>query len=590
MKTYFILGIIVIIIGIICYCIINKKNKSIKNNISIILFTGIITVTILIFPLMDYKNIFTKLMASFFYAIRCAGMGEDLKILSQIDMTTRVGELYFILLNILFVTMPVVAVGFILSYIEDIYVKIRLCLIKNKELNIFSDINEKSLLIAKEIQNKKNKQVIFTNNKVKLDIKAICIKDKITNIKIRKNKVVFYLISDNEDDNLNNALELIDKYKEKDNIKINVLNNKDIATTILDSTDKGKIRVEIINEKERAIFNLLDNKPLFLNTINNTISILIVGCGSLGKEFLKDATWCGMLLGYKLKILVVDKNADNIKENIEVEAPEFLNNYDITFINADIKSKKAIDKIKERNDINYVLVSMDTDDKNLETAIMLRSLYLREYMREPIINLWVSNEYRRKQISNIVNERNNSYNLNTFGNIEDLYYENNIVNSNLEKLAIQIHLFYSPDDTNLEKYNLLEYNKQSSRASALHIKYKIYSILKDEYTDDMYKNKELFNKKYSKKIEELLSRNEHDRWVAYTRSIGYIHASIDEVKNYYKKTNSHIYYLAKKHPALVEYDELDKLSKELSKICKKDIDLKSSDTEIVRNIYENIEF
>lgn len=590
MKTYFILGIIVIIIGIICYYIINKKNKSIKNNISIILFTGIITVTILIFPLMDYKNIFTKLMASFFYAIRCAGMGEDLKILSQIDMTTRVGELYFILLNILFVIMPVVAVGFILSYIEDIYVKIRLCLIKNKELNIFSDINEKSLLIAKEIQNKKNKQVIFTNNKVKLDIKAICIKDKITNIKIRKNKVVFYLISDNEDDNLNNALELIEKYKEKDNIKINVLNNKDIATTILDSTDKGKIRVEIINEKERAIFNLLDNKPLFLNTINNTISILIVGCGSLGKEFLKDATWCGMLSGYKLKILVVDKNADNIKENIEVEAPEFLNNYDITFINADIKSKKAIDKIKERNDINYVLVSMDTDDKNLETAIMLRSLYLREYMREPIINLWVSNEYRRKQISNIVNERNNSYNLNTFGNIEDLYYENNIVNSNLEKLAIQIHLFYSPDDTNLEKYNLLEYNKRSSRASALHIKYKIYSILKDEYTDDMHKNKELFNKKYSKKIEELLSRNEHDRWVAYTRSIGYIHASIDEVKNYYKKTNSHIYYLAKKHPALVEYDELDKLSKELSKICKKDIDLKSSDTEIVRNIYENIEF
>ena len=297
-----------------------------------------------------------------------------------------------------------------------------------------------------------------------------------------------------------------------------------------------------------------------------------------------------MMVNYKLKILVIDTKADAIKDNIEVEAPELIKNYDITFLNADIKSKIAINKIRERNDINYILVSMETDDKNIEAAMMLRTIFLREFMREPIINLWVLNEYKRKQISNIVNEKNNSYNLNTFGNIEDLYYENNIVNSSLEKLAIELHLLYNPSDVNLEKYNMYEYNKRSSRASALHIKYKIFSILKEEYSPDMKKNLKLFREKYSDKIEDLLVRNEHDRWVAYTRSIGYTCASISEVEKYYKKVNYYVYYLAKKHPALVDFDKLDKLSKELSKITKRNVDLIDSDRQIVRNIYENIKY
>ena len=110
----------------------------------------------------------------------------------------------------------------------------------------------------------------------------------------------------------------------------------------------------------------------------------------------------------------------------------------------------------------------------------------------------------------------------------------------------------------------------------------MFAVLGDKYTEDMNKNLELFRKKYNSKIEQELSKNEHDRWNAYMRSIGYVYVSTDEVKNYYKKTKHHVNYLARMHPALVDYDELDKVSKELSKITSKNINLKDSDVKIVR--------
>ena len=593
MKTTFILAFLTIIIGFTIYFIFYRKKKNIKKNIFIALFTGVIAITFLVYPLQqDYENVFTRILASFVYALRCAGMGQNLQLLSRIDMNVTNGYVYFIFMNSLFLIMPIITAGFILSFLENVFAKICFALFKNKELHVFSDVNDKSLLIAKKLQNLKNVKIIFTNvaDKSKINIKSMNIKDKITDINFQKNrnKITFYMISENDDDNINTTLELIDKYKNRKNTKINVVNNSEEISTIIDSTDKGEVSVEIINEKERAIFNLLYDTPLFLNSVNKTISLLIVGCGRLGKEFLKDATWCSMMIGYSLKVLVVDIKANEIKENIAAEAPEFLSNYDITFLNADIKSNKAMDIIKSRNDINYILVSMDGDEKNLNAAIMLRRLFLREFQREPVINLWISNEYKQKQISSIVNEKKNSYKLNAFGSLEDLYYHNNIVNSKLEELAIQIHLSYDPEDTQLKRYNMLEYNKRSSRASALHIKYKIYSVLEDSFTDDMKENQRLFKEKYSDKIEDLLSRNEHERWNAYMRSIGYVYASIEEVEKYYETTKHHVYYLARMHPALVDYDKLDEVSKKLTRICKKNIELKDSDRQIVRNIYERI--
>lgn len=89
MDFTFICACISITIGFLVYVLYFKKMRSIKKNIFLVLLTGISAMTFLVYPLQqEYENIFTRIMASFIYAFKCAGMGQNLQILSRIDMNS----------------------------------------------------------------------------------------------------------------------------------------------------------------------------------------------------------------------------------------------------------------------------------------------------------------------------------------------------------------------------------------------------------------------------------------------------------------------------------------------------------------------
>ena len=139
---------------------------------------------------------------------------------------------------------------------------------------------------------------------------------------------------------------------------------------------------------------------------------------------------------------------------------------------------------------------------------------------------------KKKQIESLKNERGNHYDFHPFGSIKELYGKTNILNEQIEEKAKRVHLAYNPSDKKLKEYYKIEYYKKSSRAFALHIKYKLYSILKDEM-NNVEKIQEAIN---NPKIQEKLAKNEHDRWNAYMRSECYKKASIKEVENYHQET------------------------------------------------------
>ncbi len=590
MKETFIVCLIVIALAILIYYLFFRMKKGIKTVIIYAFIICLVAISILVYPLLDYDNSFTRAFASFIYATKCISLSQDLNVLSYIHLNNLFGYVYFALINFFFITLPCLSVGIIVSFVEHFVTYIKIRLFRNKKICVFSELNDKSLIVAKNLE--KEYVIIFANVKEKSDIgvKSIKTNKNVLDLKFsNKSDITFYMIYEDEERNLNESLALINKYRNCDKRKIYIVNSNPSTPVILDSMNKGLITVEIINENERLIFNLLDSKPLFLNTINKTISILIVGCGNIGREFFNDAIWCGMIPGYKLKIMVVDLKADKIKEKIAVDAPELFANYDITFIEGDIKSNKVIKEIKKVKDINYVTIALGNDDKNIDTGIMLRKLFIREFDWEPIINIFTENSDKQEQIIALENEKGYSYSLNSFGSVRDLYKQYTSEGSELEKLAIKIHLAYDSEDKELKRYNLRDYNKRSSRACAVHIKYKLYAVLGDKYTDDIKKNQNLFRKMYSDKIEELLARNEHERWMAYMRSIGYIMVGTNKVKKYYEKNKHYIHYLARLHPALVDYDELDKVSKELSKITNKDINLKENDRMIIKLLNEKID-
>ena len=592
--------ILSVIITIIGFTLLKKCKIDAKYRFLVIMGIGLLCLGILVFPLLDFKDNASKLTNALYYALKSITLNEDIEVLSEINLHSAFGWVYFIWINLFLIALPFFTVSTLIAFIGDLFTDYKFRKLKNKDIYFFSEMNEKSIMIAKCYANNNN-AVIFTNvenNKEnKSDgFKSIKLSEKINEVNLNNyNNITVYLISQNEEKNLNDALEIMEKYKNK-KIKVYVINNTEEAPIILDSANreiikkikennnKDYVNVEIVNETERAIFNLLDKKPMYEGTINNVISLLIIGCGQVGKEFLKDALWCGMMIGYKFKALVVDIKADEIKKNIEIETPELLNNYNITFINADIKSPDAIEAIKQVNDINYILVSMDTDSKNIDTAIDLRRLFIRNFERKPIINIWIQNEYKKEQINKLINENQTAYDINAFGSIKDMYFDNKIVDSEIEKIGEMIHKAYQGNPAD---YYLNEYNKRSSRASGLHVKYKLYSVLKEHYSKDLKENLKMFGAIYTEELEEMLAKNEHDRWNAYMRTMGYTKATIDDVRKYYQILKDHKDYLGRRHPALVPYEELDDVSHQLQ-IIGIDKDLKASDHDIVKIMLDDL--
>ena len=592
-----------ILVLIITIFLVKINSKNIKRSIFTLLLGLLISLFILVFPFINSSNLISKIIATIIYCIQTITFDQDLSIVNNIKAVHLKEWLYVCLTQTLFLLIPLITTTFLLSLIDGLVSKIKLFLSTNKKIYIFSQINEKTLSIASRIEDKK-KTIIFLVNKddqinyalssrVK-DIKGIKMYDETSNIKLRnlENKEInFYLFSSNINHNLKQAIEITNKYKDRNSsISLFVLTPNNVDRVVLDSMDKGNLKLVIVNENERIVYQLLNNKPLYLETIDNKISVLLISNNVIGLEFIKAITWCGQLIDYKLSITVLGENANLIEEYIKINCPELIDNYDYKFIPYNIYSEKAKTELDKIKDINYVIIANDDDNLNIEYSLFLRKYFINQdkisYRRSPIINVMIKNDEVAKQVELLKNEKNNLYNFNTFGSIKNIYYENYILDCKLETLTKEVHLSYDKSsdsiETKLKRFYEKEYSIKSSRALALHLNYKMYSILKDEYSTDEEKNILLFKEKIKdEKVFNKLMRNEHDRWVAYMRAQGYKSIDVNEIKKYKDSTNSYIHYLAQLHPCIVPFDDLLIVAKAIEKD-----DICTSDGYIIKNMVD----
>lgn len=596
--TYLILAFIVI--GITILFMKNKKYES--NKILIALIGMTIALTVLIFPLYGDNDIISQIVFSILYAAQVIFLNQDFELINAIEQTNIINEIYIILIYTLFLLEPLATATAVMSLLGNNLSKIKMRLSRKKPIMVFSEINKKTLTIARTQYNKKT-TILFLGNKEEKEqyrkeissLKGLILNQNVTNLNLKNSNVTYYLFSEDEESNLNDALEILKKANKRKNIKIYVQNNTQEARIILDSAPKNGARLELINEIDRVIYQHLYNEPIYKYSEDNQISILIVGCGKVGLEFLKAVTWCGQIINHKLNINIIDLKADEIKEKLNIICPELLENYNYNFVQADIYSEKAIKELDalKKQKINYVLVALDTEARNIDVSILLRQYFLNQdtdtYSRMPSINLWIENDDKKAQIDILKPDVNsNFYNLNSFGSVNEMYNEKSIVNSEIEELAIQVHGVYDSQDlkNNLENFYKLEYNKKSSRAVAVHLKYKLYSVLKDSYVGDLKQDLEnnlekvfeQYNENNNEKVLLELVKNEHDRWCAYVRTDGFKSVDKKEVDKYINFTSNTKHFLAKLHPAIVDFKKLDEVEQYLQK------DFKTADLNIVNNI------
>lgn len=568
----FFISLAIFIAGIALSFKIYKKNNGIKNSFYCAAITVFLSAVIVFLPI--YCQVFNNsilgvikiLLLSIHNTIRLFIVdGEFSIIIDYLDPNCFVYQAYSVFAAVLFVLAPVLTFSFVLSFFKNVFSYQKLLLNYNSELCVFSELNEKSLALAKSLAESDKKRFFVFNDVFDNDgeksfelideakkINSICVKKDITAFKLKmhnkKTRVSFFIIGENDTENIEQCVFLIDKYKNRENTDVYIFSSSLESELLLGSADKGKIKLRRINETESILFhNFYENgEKLFDNAIDcdgyKKISALVLGAGNYGKETLKLLTWLCQMDGYRLYIDLFDKN-DNLESELKAECPELLNDvhngyfddYEDAQYRINIhqgircESKEFIDQILLLKDISFVFVALGNDEQNIKAAYKIRSVLAKSGIY-PQIQTIVYSSKKNKALSNAMIFNKEKIDIDFIGDFESTYKEKVLLKSDIEEKALDRHLKWGEEDA-FWKY---EYNYRSSSASVLHKKMRLHCNIPgaDKSVDERNDDEKL-----------ILRRLEHRRWNAYMRSEGY---SYSELRND----------MAKQHNCLVKFSEL----------------------------------
>ncbi len=473
-------------------------------------------------------------------------------------------------ISVIYVVAPLFTIRVVLSLFKNVSANLKYLRTYFRDVYVFSELNDKSIVLASDIKSKHKKSAIvftdvFEDNEEKIyelieqakKLGAICFKKDILVVDFNKHShsrnISFFTIGSNETENLNQALKLIDNYKEREGIRVYVFSTKIESELLLAAVDKGRVKVRRINEVQSLVNRILyERGNILFETAkeaedgSKTVSAVVVGMGNHGTEMVKELTWFCQMDGYKLKINAFDRDP-LAEEKFIAQAPELMsddyNGVDIEgeaqytiriHPGIDVASIAFAKQISKITDATYVIVALGNDDVNINTAVNLR-MYFERLKIHPVIQAIVYNSQQKRALEGIKNYREQEYDIEFIGDTESSYTEDVIIDSELEEDALKRHLKWGKE----EEFWTYEYNYRSSMASAIHMKARISCGIPgaDKNGEDLTEEERAI-------IETL----EHRRWNAYMRSEGYVFSGSTD-----KASRND---LAKMHHDLVDFASL----------------------------------
>lgn len=592
MWTTFLIISIITLMGSVVSAIAKGKSRYKSCGVldpSKILFIGVIVSSISLFIPIYYETfkasgcgILETILISIHNMIRLFIVDGEFEFVtsSLAGVPTIIYKSYTLMLSVLFVLAPVLTFGFVLSFFKNVSAYKRYVTHYNSDVYIFSELNEKSLALAKSLHDNdpRKRLFVFTDvfekeeeqsyelvEKVK-ELGAICFKKDIITIDFSfhssKSALNFFAIGENQSENISQALKIIDKLKYRDNTNLYVFSTQ-VESEILmanafENRDNNEdkpilIKVRRVNEVRSLIDrNLYENgfDKIFSGAHQDEngvkrINAVVIGMGQHGTEMTKALSWFCQMDGYEVEINSFDKDK-NAKDKFVSLCPELMAfsgkkdipgeaKYTIS-IHSDIDVDTSMfDSIIENLPrTTYVFVALGNDEKNISTAVKLRAIFER-LKYNPVIQAVVYNSEKKDALKDIKNFKGTPYSIDFIGDMKSSYSEEVILDSDVEEEALKRHMKWG-DEKEFWQY---DYNYKSSIASAIHRKMKILCGIPGIEKDPKDRTeKELWN----------LRILEHCRWNAYMRSEGYCYGGTVEKSG----RND----LAKIHNCLVPFDEL----------------------------------
>ena len=342
-STYFYVSVSVLLSSAVICCmwnyIIHAKRltkKPVINPMNIFSVLVFISLLIIFIPTAHKTNgnFAVALASAFMDAVDSISFGNSLK-----DMNARVfGNVEELLKNteaahrlyVCFLSLlaPILGARAAFLIFRDFFTQIRFSLNIRNSFHIFSELNEKSVVTAKDIaSNNKKAKIIFCSagNNITQNlyieqaraINALLTKKSIVGFKVSDRlsakKVYLYFIGEDEKSNVRLALDkvkIIEKI-ERD-VALLVFSSQESAEYIIDvankKTNNNHIRIDLFNEAQRTAYNLVFEHPIYDDEEkNDKINIMILGAGNYGLEFAKAVSWCSQMMNRKFNIKIFDK-------------------------------------------------------------------------------------------------------------------------------------------------------------------------------------------------------------------------------------------------------------------------------------------
>ncbi len=479
-----------------------------------------------------------------------------------------------IYMSSLFILAPLMTFGFLTALFKNALAYLFYHLQYYKDIYVFSELNERSLVLAKSIkEHHQNSLMVFTNvdqNESEVssediesakELNALIFQDDIVTVNFKKHssksKIVFFTLAEKEADNLIYALKVLEKYNDRDNTDLYVFSSGAEGELLLANAPKGKIKVRRMNEVRSLIYKFLydEGYRLFESAVEKEerkeINVIIAGLGKYGTEMLKALTWFCQMDGYSVCLHAFDKD-ELAEEKFAALCPELMSDkyngvyhegeseYTIHIHSGvDVKSRTFAQQIAELNSTSFVFVALGDDAENINQSANIRMLCERAGCK-PVIKTVIYNSEEKEALSYITNYRGQPYGVEGIGDFESTYSEEILLGSQLEHLALQRHLKWGQE----EEFWQYEYNYRSSMASAVHMKARIWCGIAgaDKKEEDL-----------TLEERDIIEHLEHKRWNTYMRSEGYVYSGSPD-----KSSRND---LAKMHHDLIDFDSLSEEDK-----------------------------
>lgn len=445
------------------------------------------------------------------------------------SLTPLVQMLYTGASAVLYVFAPFLTFGLILSFFKNVSSYRRYLLSFWKRTHVFSELNEKSLALAKSINDaylKKEAEnskwfkfwrkplIVFTEVIDKDDeetlelieeakeMGAILFTKDLESIRYRNRhlsirKVNFYLISNDEGEKIRHAESIIAEYKYIKHTKLFLFSNNIESKSFLDSySEKDRedmnLKVVRVNDIRALIYhNLNDNGIKLFEGANDLpggtreISAVIVGLGQYGMEILKSLLWYSQLPDYRITINAFDER-EEAQSILKASCPEIRigeavdgegdMRYTLNIKKAKYGTQEFYDAIMDLNEWKTA-----NGTKSIKTQITYMFVCLGNdgdnIAAVKGIRNWLANGNVFPYIETVVYDSSlkerisadfSEQNINIIGDLVGFYSEGTVINSELTNDGLEVHKRWDDSDNPENNYYMNDYNYYSSLASALH--------------------------------------------------------------------------------------------------------------------------